>query len=101
MEPTHVEPADWPRQATNRIVDLVDAARVQTTDRAVTAARAVVFGTVVALLAVVLVTLALIGSFRLLDGYLPFETWAAYLILGGVLTVVGFVLWSQRRPRDA
>lgn len=101
MATSPLDPNDWPSQVTDRIVGLVDQVRSKTTDQAITIARALVFGTVVVLLAIVVVVLGLVGVFRLLDVYLPFETWATYLLLGAILTAVGAVLWSQRRPRSA
>lgn len=101
METTPVEAPDWPAQVTDRIIGVVDQVRVKTTDQAITVARGLVFGTVVAILAVVIITLVLVGSFRMLDGYLPVPTWSVYLILGGIVTLIGVALWMMRRPRAA
>jgi uncharacterized protein YacL len=99
MEQPRVDGTDWPKQVTDRVVDVIDQVRTKTTDQAITAARGIVFGTVVAVLGLLIVVLALVGAFRMLDGYLPFETWAAYLLLGAILTLVGLLLWTRRRPR--
>jgi len=42
-----------------------------------------------------LVTLLIIALVRLLD-QLPGGVWLPYLILGGVFTLVGLILWTQR-----
>ncbi|MGH9269040.1 MAG: hypothetical protein ACRD0D_12805, partial [Acidimicrobiales bacterium] len=52
------------------------------------------------LLAVVMATTALvlftILGLRLLNAYLPGDVWAAYLLLGGLFTLAGMLLWSFR-----
>ena len=46
-----------------------------------------------------------ISAVRVLDVYLPDavvgeqHTWAAHLVVGGIFTLAGMVLWSRRRPR--
>lgn len=93
-------PHDWPRQATNRIVDLIDKVRLKTSGPAIGIARTVVYGLVVAMLAPVLLILALITLIRGLDEAIPGQVGPIYLVMGAVFTLVGLFLWS-RRPRGA
>ena len=92
---------DWPLQLTDSIVNAVDSVRSKTTKPAITAARAVVFGLVAAILGFVVVVLLLVGLFRLVDGKLPGEVWSTYLLFGGVFTILGAVVFSKRTPRPA
>lgn len=96
---------DWPAQAADAIERVVGQVRDRTTGPAMTASRAVVYGSFAAVVgAAVLVTLV-VALVRLLDSYLPDavfgedHVWAAYLILGAVLTAAGGVLWSRRHVR--
>ena len=43
---------DWAAKQTDRVIDVIDKVKAQTTDRAVTVLRAVVFGVVIAVLGV-------------------------------------------------
>ncbi len=94
--------AEWAAKA----VDAVDLAVSTVTDKAVRpvllAARAVVFGVIVATMATAGVVLGSIGLVRLLVVYAfgP-RVWAAYLLLGSLLTATGLVLWWQRAARPA
>jgi hypothetical protein len=92
---------DWPLQLTDTIVNAVDAVRSKTTRPAILVARAVVFGLVAALLGFIAFILLLVGLFRLVDGKLPGDVWATYLLFGGVFTLGGVVLFRQRKPRSA
>ncbi|HJR26377.1 MAG TPA: hypothetical protein VJ804_12950 [Acidimicrobiales bacterium] len=102
-----VDTADWPAQAADSIERLVGRVRDLTTGRAITAARALVYGTfalLVGLAVAVLVTIALV---RGLDVALPDSVfgedhvWAAHLILGGLFTILGMVLWARRTGGSA
>jgi Putative Actinobacterial Holin-X, holin superfamily III len=87
---------DWPAQATERIVKTVDAVRTQTTDRAIVAARAVVFGLLAAILGVAAVVLLTILLVRIVDNYVPGPVYWAYLIVGGVFFLAGLIVFSMR-----
>jgi hypothetical protein len=63
-------------------------------------ARAVVFGIVIATMAVVLIALLSIALVRLLDVYaFGGRAWASEALVGALLTVTGLAAWSRRRPR--
>ena len=76
-----------------------------TTGRAITAARALVYGTFALLVGTAVVVLLAISAVRLLDVYLPDavvgedHTWVAHGLVGGVLTDRrnGHVVTAQRR----
>ena len=93
---------DWPAQAADTIERLVGTVREKTTGPALTAARAVVYGTFAFVIGSALVILAIIGAVRLLDNYLPDawvgedHMWVTYLILGLVFLVAGIICWSRR-----
>ena len=94
-------PPDWHLKATDRIVSTVDQVRVKTSGPAIKVSRAVVFGLLGALLAVVALIVFLIGIVRLLNILLPQDVWLVYMILGGVFCLAGFFLWSKRPRRAA
>jgi len=93
-------PHDWPRQATDRIVTVIDDVRVKTTGPAIRISRAIVYGLVAAVLALVAVPLLLVGLTRLLDWAVPGDIAYVYFIIGGVLCLAGLILWSKR-PKGA
>lgn len=94
---------DWPAKAAETIERLVGSVRDKTTGPAITAARAVVYGTFAALVGSAVLVLLIIGAVRVLDTYLPDSVfgedhiWAAYLILGLLFVIAGAVLWARRR----
>jgi hypothetical protein len=78
---------------------VVDTVRSKTTGPAIVASRAVVYGVVGAVLAIIAVTLSVAALIRVLDAYLPRGVWLPYLILGTVLGLTGALLWRKRRQR--
>lgn len=87
---------EWPAQAADAVVGLVDTVRDRTIGPIQTVARGIVYGLVISILAVLVLVLVLVGSFRLLDNWLP--TWAVYLILGSISTALGLITWAKRNP---
>ena len=90
---------DWPAQIADTAARLVEQVRDKTTRPAITAARGLVFGLVALSIGTVAAFLLLIGTIRLVNGYLPGKVWTTYLLLGGIFTVGGALLFSQRKPR--
>ena len=76
------EPRDLASRATDRIVDAVGTVRSRTTEPLLTATRAIVLGTFIAIAGTAVLALVGIGLFRLLDTALPGESWSAHLVLG-------------------
>lgn len=93
-------PADWPQQATTRVVDIVDQVRSKTAGPAIRISRAIVYGLVALILMLVGLPLLLIGLTKMLDYFIPGPIYRTYLTIGAVLTLGGLVLWS-RRPKGA
>ena len=103
---------DWPVQAADGIVDLVDTVREKTTARAVIGARGVVFGLVIAVLATIAGVSLLVGVVRvtqvaivnigdMVGREVPHSraVWISYLLVGAVFTVLGTVLWRMANRR--
>jgi hypothetical protein len=88
-------------QLPTRAADAVDLVVDTIFDRfirpVILVARWVVFGLVVAAMAVILLTLLSIALIRLLDVYVfPGKVWASYFLLGFLFCVGGLLLWTQR-----
>ncbi len=88
---------DWAAQVADTIDSVVGTVRDKTTVPAETVARALVYGILIAVMGVAALFLLTTGVVRLLDNWL--RVWAIYLILGGVFTALGMLLWAFRRPR--
>jgi cell division protein FtsX len=94
-------------QLPRKVMDVVDrvtgGVRRRTTLPIVTVVRGIVFGTMIAVVAVALIVLALItlarGAHELLDIWLDRATavWVSYLVIALVLFVLGGVLMRKRR----
>jgi predicted membrane-bound dolichyl-phosphate-mannose-protein mannosyltransferase len=87
---------DWTDQVADAIEGAVTTVRDKTVIPAEKVVRAIVAGVVAGILAATAGLLAALGVFRLLDVYLPGPVWVPYLILGGILTIVGLFFWSRR-----
>lgn len=98
---------DWPRQATDAIVRVVDSVRDKTSGRAVTAAAIAVYGLVIAPVVAVVGILLTIVWFRVCErvaqviaDLIGFDhaqpMWAVYLVHGAIFSVVGLLLWRKR-----
>lgn len=93
---------DWPATVADKIVEVVDKVRVQTTDRAVLVLRAVVYCLVAAVAAVAVVVLLTIVAVRMADAYLPIgggvgsATWAAHGFIGLMVSILGLGAWRAR-----
>ena len=94
-------PDDAIDAAVARFADVVEAVRTRTSGRLVTAARALVYGLVIATASIALVVLLAIAAVRALDIAVPRDVWAAHLIASGVFGGAGAWAWSKRRPRTA
>jgi hypothetical protein len=103
---------DWPTQAADAVVDVVDKVKVQTTAKAVVAARAIVFGVVIGTLALVAAITLVVGLTRGFQNLLPViadlfgydmphaqAVYLSYFIVGAIFTVVGFVFWRKANRR--
>ncbi|TML19294.1 MAG: hypothetical protein E6G39_01865 [Actinobacteria bacterium] len=92
---------DWPAQIADTAVRVIEQIRDKTTRPAITIARGLVFGLMALTVGTVAVFLLLIGSIRLVNGYLPGKVWTTYLLFGAVFSLGGILLFSRRKPRSA
>lgn len=110
VAPTPPEPAtDWPKQATDSIVRVVDQVRDKTAGPAVTAARGVVYGSILVILALPLFLFFLIGLMRAMErglimigesrgiAVLLEPMWIVYAFFGLIFFLTGLRLWAKAR----
>jgi hypothetical protein len=84
------------------VEDVVNAVHDRVVRPLILAARAVVFGILVATMVLVLAVLFSVAVVRLLDVYaFGGRAWASELVVGGLLTLGGLAAWSRRRSGDA
>ncbi len=93
---------NWAPDLANQITTLVGTVRDKTTNNAVKAVRAVVFGLLALFLGLVALVLLLVIVTRGLQSLLSLafdwdrSVYLSYLILGGILTLGGMLLMSKR-----
>ena len=94
---------DWISGVVDSIVDNVDKVRTHGTENAIRVVRAIVYGSVALVFTTTALTLLIIVGVRLADAYLPIgsgvgdATWAAHLFIGGLLAILGFGFWLNRK----
>ncbi len=94
---------DWISGVVDSIVDNVDKVRTHGTENAIRVVRAIVYGSVALVFTAAALTLLIIVGVRLADAYLPIgsgvgdATWAAHLFIGGLLAILGFGFWLNRK----
>ena len=96
---------DWAAQAADTVERVVGTVRDNTTTRAITAARAVVYGLFAAIVGLVMAILAVILAGRFLNVVVfpdwlfgEKHMWVVYLFVGLVCVIAGAVVWTLRRP---
>ena len=91
---------DWATATADQIERVVDTVRSKTADPLQRVARVMVYGLLAALVGVTLAVLVLIAVVRglviLLDLVWQPEVWVVYLVLGGIFSAVGLLLWRKR-----
>lgn len=92
---------EWAVQALDKVDEIVDKVRTNTSDRLVRIARVVVFGLLALIMGTTAGVLAVIGLVRGLDELLPGPVWSVYVLLGAIFTGVGAFLWSKKTARPA
>ena len=98
---------NWAADLTDTIIDTVDKVRDRTTKPVVMLARGLVFGLLTTFLVMLAVALTLIASSRGLIAALewPFDhdtaVWSSYLVLGGLLCLIGSVCMIKRQAKEA
>jgi hypothetical protein len=92
--------AQWQARVVDTIEDVVSGVHDRVIRPLLLVARAVVFGIIVATMALVMGILFSVAVVRLLDVYaFRGRVWASDATVGGLLTVGGVVLWTLRRSR--
>jgi len=96
---------DWPAQATDQIVNVVDQVRLKTLGPATRAARGAVFGLLAAVIGTASLILVFIGLVRamteLFEWLFPWGgVWLTYLVLGLALLGSGALVFRRRHPPD-
>jgi len=88
---------DWQARIADTIEDVVGTVHDRVVRPVTVVARGVVFGLIIATMALVLGVLGFIALIRLLDVYaFGGRVWASYALLGALLVVGGAWLWSKR-----
>ena len=84
----------------NRALETIDSVVALANDKAVrpavTAARGVVFGVIIGVIAIAVLVLFCIGFIRFTTVYIFHEVWISYLVLGAIFIVGGFFAYSKR-----
>ena len=94
---------DWPAQAADRLENLVGTVRDKTTIPVTKVARGIVFGFIIAVMAVVILVMFVILLFRL-GVYLPVhphrrKVWITDVGTGAIFVGVGVLAWQKRTRR--
>jgi hypothetical protein len=88
-------------ELSNRALDTIDHVVAVVNDKAIrpaiVAARAIVFGVIIGVVALVVVVLLSVGFIRLTTDYLfHYRVWVSYLALGAIFLVGGAFAYSKR-----
>jgi tetrahydromethanopterin S-methyltransferase subunit F len=92
---------DWPTQAADAIERAVETVRSKTSQPLLGVASWIVYGLLAAIVGLTAGIVAVIALVRVLNIILPSGVWLPDVILGGIFTAGGLVLWSRRRPRSS
>lgn len=94
--------AELPRKAADAVQLVVDTIHDKAIRPAILATRAIVFGLLIAALAVLLLVLGSVAVLRLFDVYVfGHRVWLSYVVLGGALTLAGLGAWTRRTARPS
>ena len=97
-----VEPADrsdYPARIAGFLEDLATKIRSLTVDRVAVAVTWMAIGLIIFAAVVMILIWLLVGLFRAL-GELLGSVEAAYALVGGILIIVGALLWWRRYPKE-
>jgi hypothetical protein len=95
-------PTEWPARVADTIEEVVAAAHDNVVRPLMLAARGVVFGIIIATMALIVGVLMAVALIRVLTVYVfGGRVWASYALVGILLLGVGAFAWSKRKPRDA
>lgn len=92
--------AQWQIRVVDTIEDVVGAVHERVIRPLVLIARGIVFGIIVATMALVVSVLLSVALVRILDVYaFRGRVWASDATVGGLLTALGLLAWTKRRAR--
>ena len=98
-EGTGAPTGDWASQTADQIEKVVVGLRSKTADPLEHLARVVVYGLLAAVLGIAALVLLIAGLVRAMNVWIPGDVWVAHTTLGGIFTLLGLFLWTQRRGR--
>src|SRR5579871_5406254 len=99
---------DWTEQATETVETLVLRVKEKTTALR-TAARAIVYGLVIAVVGALAVTMLIIAAVRIADVWLlgwagrvhgQHRVWIVYVAMGIIFSALGLFCWSRRTAKE-
>ena len=85
----------WAAQAAGTVERVVGTVRDRTTGPVLKVVRAIVFGFIAFILAIVAIAILTTVTVRVL-GLIPGGIWVAYTITGGLFLLTGLFFWSRR-----
>ena len=89
--------AEWPSKVADTVDDVVAGVHDKVIRPLMLVARGLVFGLIIAVMALALSVLGAITLVRVLDVYaFGHRVWASDALVGGLLTLIGAVAWSRR-----
>lgn len=96
---------DWTAQAADTIDRVVVGLGDKTTRPLTLVAAGIVYGLVALAALIALAVLVSVALVRILVNYLPIDpheraVWVSEAGVGGILTVVGLLVWRTRRPKE-
>ncbi|MDR3650444.1 MAG: hypothetical protein P4L20_15225 [Acidimicrobiales bacterium] len=99
---TGVSEAEWPAKVADTIEEVVGSVHDRVVRPLTLVARGVVFGIIIAVMALVLSVLMVIAVIRLLDVYaFGGRVWASDALLGALMVAGGAFAWTKRGARSA
>ena len=90
----------------DNVLDVIDKTRSLGTENVVRLIRGIVYGMVAFVFLVTTVIFFVIILVRIADAYLPIgsgvgdASWAAHLLVGSLLSILGFGFWGSRKQGD-
>ncbi|MGH9029303.1 MAG: hypothetical protein ACRDV4_06785 [Acidimicrobiales bacterium] len=94
--------SDWQARAADAVEATVGIVQERVVRPLLLIARGIVFGIVVAAMALALTVLLSVALVRLLDEYaFPGRVWASEAVVGAFISLIGLVAWTQRRSRKS
>jgi hypothetical protein len=97
--------SDWPAEAAETIERVVGTVRDATTGKAITVAKALVYGTFAAIVGLAVAVMAAVALVRLAVVYQPEilpgddRAWPAHGLVGLLFSVFGLLMWRKRSRR--